>query len=234
MVVAEQIREHDEGTAPERTCVGCRAHAERADLLRFVHVPGNEPPLVPDFGARLAGRGVWVHPRGACLKRAVRGGFARALRQSVDVDFAGLAAIACGQVERRLRGLLLAAQRRRAVALGTDAVRLALGAVPRAVLDGSRAAPRAVLDGSRAAPRASTAPCAVHLLLVAKDAAGRRADLVSQAAERNVPVIELCTKDELGHLTGKDSLGFIAVLDVQIAREIADSARWLAGLSEDG
>jgi ribosomal protein L7Ae-like RNA K-turn-binding protein len=49
-----------------------------------------------------------------------------------------------------------------------------------------------------------------------------------------VPVIELSTKDELGRLTGKDSLGLLAVLDAQIAREIADSARWLAGLSEDG
>ena len=46
-------------------------------ILRFAHVPGHEPSLVPDFAGRLGGRGTWVHPRGSCLKRAVRGGFAR-------------------------------------------------------------------------------------------------------------------------------------------------------------
>jgi ribosomal protein L7Ae-like RNA K-turn-binding protein len=159
---------------------------------------------VPDFAARLGGRGVWVHPRGACLKRAVRGGFARALRAEVAVDFASLQGQACGQLARRLEGLALAAKRRRMLALGTDAARLALAA------------------------------CTAHLLLVAKDAAGRRDEIVAHATERGVPVIELSSKDELGHLMGKDTLGLLAVLDVQIAREIADSARWLAGLSEGG
>ena len=204
MVMAEQRHEDEHDAAPERTCVGCRAHAERGELMRFVHVPEHAPPLVPDFANRLPGRGVWVHPRAACLKQSARGGFSRALRQRVDVGFADVSALARAQIERRIRGLLLAAQRRRAIALGTDAVRLAVAA------------------------------CATHLLLVAKDAAGRRAELVTLASERSVPVIELASKDELGHLTGKETLGFIAVLDSQIAREIADSARWLAGLSEDG
>jgi predicted RNA-binding protein YlxR (DUF448 family) len=205
MELTENLRDDDDvECAPERTCAGCRAHAERGEMLRFVHVPEHEPPLVADLGARLGGRGVWVHPRGTCLMRAVRGGFARSLRTRVEVDFAALRAMAHAQLTRRISGLLLAAQRRRVLALGTDAVRLALAA------------------------------CAAHLLLVAKDAAGRRTELVSTANERNVQVIELSTKDELGHLTGKDSLGFIAVLDVPIAREISDSARWLAGLSEDG
>ena len=60
------------------------------------------------------------------------------------------------------------------------------------------------------------------------------AGIVAHATERGVPVIELSSKDELGHLMGKDTLGLLAVLNVQIAREIADSARWLAGLSEGG
>jgi uncharacterized protein len=202
--VAEQVQDDDVGTAPERTCAGCRAHAERSELLRFVDVPDHEPRLLPDLGAQLPGRGVWVHPQSSCLRRAVQSGFARSLRQRVDVDYATLRVLACTQLERRLRGLLLAALRRRAIALGTDAVRLALAA------------------------------CAAHLLLVAKDAAGRRNELIAYANERSVPVIELSTKEELGRLTGKDTLGFFAVLDSQIAREIANSARWLAGLSEDG
>ncbi|MDB4977561.1 MAG: putative nucleic-acid-binding protein [Myxococcaceae bacterium] len=190
--------------APERTCAGCREHAERAALLRYAHVPGHQPVIVPDFFNRLGGRGVWVHPHGGCLKRAVRGGFARSLRGQVELDLADLREQARGQLERRLSGLLLAAQRRRALALGTDATRLAVAA------------------------------CKAHLLLVAKDAAGRRDDIVAFATERSVQVTELSTKEELGRLTGKDSLALLAVLDRQIAREISDSARWLAGLSEDG
>jgi ribosomal protein L7Ae-like RNA K-turn-binding protein len=75
---------------------------------------------------------------------------------------------------------------------------------------------------------------APRLLLVAKDAAGRRDELVQQANVRRVPVVELSSKGALGHLTGKETLGFLAILDAHIAREIAASARWLAGLSEDG
>ena len=193
-----------ESSEAERTCAGCRVRDDREVLLRFAHVPGHEPSLVPDFAGRLGGRGTWVHPRGSCLKRAVRGGFARALRTQISVDFAELKQLAEGQITRRLDGLLSAAKRRRGLALGTDAVRLALAA------------------------------CTAHLLLVAKDAAGRRDELIAHATERRVTVIELSNKEELGRLTGKETLGLLAVLDVRIAREIADSARSLAGLSEDG
>jgi predicted RNA-binding protein YlxR (DUF448 family) len=204
MTAAQEPETDTPESAPERTCAGCREHAERSELLRFAHVPGHQPVIVPDFTNRLGGRGVWVHARSACLKRAVRGGFARSLRGAVELDFQDLREQAKGQLERRFSGLLLAAQRRRALALGTDATRLAVAA------------------------------CTAHLLLVAKDAAGRRDDIVAFATERSVQVTELSTKEELGRLTGKDSLALLAVLDRQIAREISDSARWLAGLSEDG
>lgn len=198
------MRDDGATLASVRTCAGCREREARDELLRFAYVPDFTPCIVPDFGGRLGGRGVWVHARAACLRRAIRGGFARALRMRVECDFEALRAQGCAQLERRIQGLLLAAKRRRALALGTDAARLSLAA------------------------------CTAHLLLVAKDAAGRRDEIVAHARERSVPVIELSEKGQLGHLTGKDTLALLAVLDVQMAREIADSARWLAGLSEDG
>jgi ribosomal protein L7Ae-like RNA K-turn-binding protein len=134
----------------------------------------------------------------------VRGGFARALRRAVKVDIQLLTSQAGQQIDRRIQGLVGAAVRRRQVALGTDAVISALAA------------------------------CTPPLLLVAKDAAGRREDVVALAAQRRVPVLEVFDKDTLGSLTGKAALSFIAVLDDQFAREIVESARWLAGLSEDG
>jgi predicted RNA-binding protein YlxR (DUF448 family)/ribosomal protein L30E len=198
------VNEEDTREDPERTCAGCRGVVEREELVRFVYVPDYVPCLVPDLGARLSGRGVRVHPTRACLSKAVRGGFARSMRRAISVELSELESALRGQIDRRLEGLLLAALRRRQVALGTDAVREAL------------------LAG------------AVRLLLVAKDAAGRRDELCARAAERGVQVVEAGDKSQLGRLAGKESLGLIAVLDGDIAREIAATARALGGLSEDG
>jgi predicted RNA-binding protein YlxR (DUF448 family) len=189
---------------PERTCVGCRAHDENSALVRIALVPDQEPQLVPDLGRKLGGRGLWLHPRASCLNKAVRGGFARALRRAVTVAPEALLEPLQTQLTRRIEGLLLAALRRRRATVGTDAVLEAL------------------------------ATCPVGLLLVAKDAAGRRSDVIARASERRVRVVELFDQEELGRLTRRDALSFIAVLEPQIAREIADSSRWLAGLSEDG
>jgi predicted RNA-binding protein YlxR (DUF448 family) len=204
--------------APERTCVGCREREPSAGLLRFALVPEHEPPLVPDLAGRLGGRGAWVHARAACVVKAARGGFARAFKQPLRADPAQLLALARAQFARRAQGLLLAALRRRQVALGTDAVAEAL--------NGS-------LTSTESA-RTGAAACRVRLLLVAKDAAGRRNELVARASERHVEVLELFDKAALGSLTGRQELGFVALLEAGIAREVADSARWLAGLSEDG
>jgi len=193
-----------ESAQSERTCAGCREGGSRSELYRFVHAPEHVPAIVPDVGARLGGHGAWVHPKRECLARAVRGGFSRAFKAQVSVDGQVLLGLARDQVKKRVQGLLLSALRRRQSVLGTDAVRESL------------------LAG---APK---------VLLVAKDAAGRREDLILLANTRSVTVIELFTKAELGHLTGKETLGFLAILDAHIAREIAASARWLAGLSEDG
>jgi predicted RNA-binding protein YlxR (DUF448 family) len=207
-VLAEILQESENDEVaegrPERTCAGCRAQAESSQLIRFAFVPGHEPPLVPDLQGRLGGRGVWVHAQKPCLIKATRGGFARSLKQGVKVQTDELLQLMQGQVERRIQGLLLAALRRREVAVGTDAVMQTL------------------------------ATCPVRLLLVAKDAAGRRNDVVARASERRVRVLELFDKESLGRLTQRESLSFVAVLESQIAAEIVESARWLAGLSEDG
>jgi hypothetical protein len=61
-----------------RTCVGCRQQAVKSDLLR-VAVAGDL--VVPDPGARLPGRGAYLHPSQRCFELAQRRrAFARALR----------------------------------------------------------------------------------------------------------------------------------------------------------
>ncbi|MFE7132894.1 YlxR family protein [Streptomyces sp. NPDC057638] len=63
---------------PERTCVGCRERAAKADLLRIVMI-GEQ--CVPDDRGTLPGRGAYVHPAVVCLDLAVRRrAFPRAFR----------------------------------------------------------------------------------------------------------------------------------------------------------
>src|SRR5262245_30183686 len=95
----------------QRMCVGCRQKDERGALLRFV-VAGDPPQVVPDVSRRGDGRGASVHPLRRCLDQAVRNGaLQRALKVQIDADPEALATWARGQYDRRLAGLLTAAQR---------------------------------------------------------------------------------------------------------------------------
>lgn len=69
---------------PQRTCVGCRVKAAKADLLRVVGAGG---ALAPDPEGRLPGRGACVHPDPRCLDLAEkRRAFPRALRLDGPLD----------------------------------------------------------------------------------------------------------------------------------------------------
>ncbi|WP_078919115.1 YlxR family protein [Streptomyces sp. NRRL S-481] len=69
---------------PERTCVGCRERAAKADLLRIVAI---RDTCVPDPRGTLPGRGAYIHPAAVCLDQAVRRrAFTRALRAPGALD----------------------------------------------------------------------------------------------------------------------------------------------------
>ncbi|WP_354023075.1 YlxR family protein [Conyzicola nivalis] len=81
-----------------RTCLGCRARADRSSLLRLVARDG---VVVADQSATLPGRGAWVHPTVQCVEASVkRKAFGRAFRSSVTVDTVQL--LADGGVSTRL------------------------------------------------------------------------------------------------------------------------------------
>ena len=68
---------------PVRTCVGCRQHGNRADLVRLVSIHGL---LSVDFAKNLPGRGVWLHSSLSCLETAIeRSAFSRALKAKVQI-----------------------------------------------------------------------------------------------------------------------------------------------------
>ncbi|HEV7849321.1 MAG TPA: YlxR family protein [Mycetocola sp.] len=73
---------------PVRTCVGCRARADRSSLMRIVV---RDFELVVDTAAVLPGRGAWLHPQIQCYQLAVkRRAFGRALRTDGKLDTAAL------------------------------------------------------------------------------------------------------------------------------------------------
>ncbi len=63
---------------PERSCVGCRRRAPKAELLRVARSPEG---VRADPRGEAPGRGAYVHRDAACVAAAVRkGALARALR----------------------------------------------------------------------------------------------------------------------------------------------------------
>lgn len=66
---------------PERSCVGCRERAPKAELLRIARTPAGV--RVDPTGAA-PGRGSYVHRDAECVRSALRkGAIARALRTGV-------------------------------------------------------------------------------------------------------------------------------------------------------
>ena len=53
---------------PQRQCVGCREMKNKRDLIRVVKSPEGEVSL--DFGGKKPGRGAYLCPDPACLKKA--------------------------------------------------------------------------------------------------------------------------------------------------------------------
>lgn len=66
---------------PLRQCVGCREHKEKPQLVRVVRSPEGEISLDPR--GKLPGRGAYICPDPACLKRAVK---SRALDRAFGVS----------------------------------------------------------------------------------------------------------------------------------------------------
>lgn len=66
-------------TGPLRRCIVTRESREKERMIRFVLSP--ERAVVPDLGARLPGRGMWLSAEADVLERATsRGAFAKAAR----------------------------------------------------------------------------------------------------------------------------------------------------------
>lgn len=111
-----------ESRGPVRTCVGCGERDEAAALLRFVVIEGagGAGEIAFDLAGGAFGRGGHVHARTACLEKAPRG-LGRAFRGAARADAAAIGQRLVEACDRRTSGLLMAAHRTRALAVGADA-----------------------------------------------------------------------------------------------------------------
>ena len=65
---------------PQRQCMGCRERKAKRELIRVVRSPEGNVSL--DFGGKMNGRGAYLGPDPACLKKAIR---SKALERSLEV-----------------------------------------------------------------------------------------------------------------------------------------------------
>ncbi len=66
---------------PMRQCLGCREMHPKKELIRIVRSPEGEVSL--DSKGKASGRGAYICPKEACLKRAVK---AKAIARAFEVE----------------------------------------------------------------------------------------------------------------------------------------------------
>ena len=65
---------------PQRQCMGCRERKAKKELIRVVR--GTDGVVSLDFGGKLNGRGAYICPDPACLRKAQK---AKSLERSLEV-----------------------------------------------------------------------------------------------------------------------------------------------------
>ena len=65
---------------PQRQCMGCRERKAKKEMIRVVR--GTDGQVSLDFGGKMNGRGAYICPDPACLKKAEK---AKSLERSLEV-----------------------------------------------------------------------------------------------------------------------------------------------------
>ncbi len=199
--VAHKMEEADDGRARERRDIVSGEIMPDSRLIRFVADPDGN--VVPDAGAKLPGRGLWVEASRDAVNKAVEKKlFSRAAKAQVTAD-ADLPARAEKALVTRMLGDLGIARRSGALVLGFDNVLRALeGAKPPKVLIEA-------FDGAADGKRKLYA--AAHRM------------------ELKCVVIESLTSAELGLALGRENVIHAAVQPGGLAERLIFDAERLSG-----
>ncbi|MEO8917448.1 MAG: DUF448 domain-containing protein [Polyangiaceae bacterium] len=167
-----------------RTCAGCREVVDPSGLDPLVRVVlGPSGEAVPDLSGSGFGRGAWVHPREACIAKALPRGFSKSMKGTVTTSVAEFVCALRAQAERRAYSLVGSAFRARKAAAGSTAVRDAFTAG------------------------------LVKLVLVAKDARAAAETPWVDALVVSGKARAFGSKELLGRVIGRPETGVIAILD---------------------
>jgi ribosomal protein L7Ae-like RNA K-turn-binding protein len=154
-------------------------------------VLGSAGRVVPDLAGKAFGRGAWVHPTPACLGKAAPRGLSRSFRCQVTTSATELWLTFRAAADRRIEGLLGAAERAGRLAVGSSLARDAFEAGH------------------------------ARLVLVATDArAAADAAWVYEAVRRGIG-LAWGKKAVLGHALGREEVAVAAVLDEGIAQALS-------------
>lgn len=189
---------------PQRRCLVTGQVLPKEALLRFVVGPDNS--LVPDPGNRLPGRGLWLTPERAIIRRAqTKGLFAKAAKASVKVP-------------DDLLDRLVALERRRLF----DLVGLA------------RRAGLAVAGFEKV--KAALSQGAVKVLLEADDGAEQGRERLAALARATVPgavTLGGFSAEELGRALGRQHAVHVAIAPGAMAERMVQVADRLRALADE-
>ena len=196
---------HSTAAAPERRCILSGEVLAKEALLRFV--VGPDGVLVPDFGNKLPGRGLWLRPsREGLQKAAERNLFSRAARQAVRLP-EDLPELVARQLRQRCLDRLALARRAGEAVAGHDKVRGWLK-------EGAAALLLQATDGA-AEPR-------------------RRLAALGRGHRPELNVIELFSAGELGQALGRDAAVHVAVASGGLADTLYQEAARLRDYEKMG
>lgn len=183
----------DDDEGPLRTCIGGGGQAHQDELERFVW--DERTGLVFDVRKKAPGRGAWVKPAPAFLKKAISGGFARAFKTKVTAP----------PMDELVAQMTLGIQRRLAEHV-TVAIRSRKAWVGATFVD----------EGMR--------DDKIALLLVAKDAGeSTRKKYLANADRKAIDTFEALSGAELGGFVGKEFVAVLGVSEPaasKVARDI--------------
>jgi len=171
-------------TAPERRCILSASVEPAEKMVRLVLGP--EGVLVPDVGARLPGRGIWVLAEGAKLEKAVSDGSlhkaaARSLKTKLQQGAvpADLVARIDSLLSRRCLDRLGLEQRAGNLVTGFDKIKAAL------------------------AKKGAKEP---SLIVAATDGAADGRQKIQRAIGKHVPIANVFDRDALSRALGRDNV----------------------------
>jgi len=189
---------------PQRTCHACRRSFPQGELLRFVRGPQGRAVL--DLRGGLPGRGAYLCPRLACLRRGVK-----------PKGVGG--ALGCGAPEESPEGL-------------RDHARVGLSRMLREAIGHAHRAGAVVYGADRVG--ASLDRGEAGCVVTATDAAERtRSDVAERVAPGSL--MTALSKAELGEVLGTAEVGVLAITHPSLAERIRMLAlRWNCLREENG